>query len=1030
MAKGWRSISSKLLAAMLLVAFIPLLLIFFYFVRLTSQALELSINNLGNKLQKAHHLAQEAGTALTIMKTKLDEISALSQLVSGPKETTDEILKGLTLMEPGFQEVFLLDKSGNLLLSLPAPPQEWETRILITLSRLQGKKEAWVLSAAPPGHHYFLFTASQTRNERILVGKISLASLFKGLATVAGPTGVVYLVNQDGKVILGASSAHPALPVPKAGVQVVEEEYARLLRAFIPMPESMREIDIYLVLEHPYKEIDLALAQVHRRTGLAFLIAATLAIVAVLILANTLTTPLLLLTNQAAILAAGELSTPVPQIRTGDEIEQLATTLERTRIALKQKIEEISMLYQIASITSSTLELDTLLHRTLEEVKQKFGAESAIIYLASGETLTVRADTGLQVEKREIRSGEGVSGRVLSEGRSLLIQDYHEFDPHSPHRSIMAVPLRGQEKLLGTMEVHHTLPRQFSEERLKLLEVIASQVSMAVQNAALYERTSENLEKRVKELEGMYNASQIVSASLHLPKVLDKVVELVYHVLQADSAAITLYDKEKEIHKIQASRGLPEEFVTEFVQKPGEGLAGRVLASGEPLWVEDLDEETRFDLPFARRLKHKGIVAVPIVVDSLPIGTIIVSFKAPHPFSHEDERVLFSLANDASVAIKNARLYSQVREEKELLGSVLHSMSDGIITVNEVLEVTSVNPAAERILGFKGSAAIGRHICEVVQSTDPLYPTTRERCFLAECLIGRGTSYYECPVKIADGNVKTISFAPSLLEDQVGYVQGLVLLLRDISKIKEMEQMKSDFISTVSHELRTPLTSIKGYIATLLHPAANFDAAAMRDFLQIMNKEADRLGSLIGDLLEVSRIESQTLQLTMLPTSLHALLKHTTQRYQGTSQKHEFLTSLPSTSLMVNADMEQLGYVVSHLLSNAVKYSPKGGKVRVKAWIDESLVHVSVEDEGVGVPPGEEEKIFDRFYRIDNRPTRWAYGWGLGLFIARKIIEAHSGKIWVESLPERGSRFTFTIPLLEEARREEVTQTAAEQGAK
>jgi signal transduction histidine kinase len=220
--------------------------------------------------------------------------------------------------------------------------------------------------------------------------------------------------------------------------------------------------------------------------------------------------------------------------------------------------------------------------------------------------------------------------------------------------------------------------------------------------------------------------------------------------------------------------------------------------------------------------------------------------------------------------------------------------------------------------------------------------------------------------------------------------------------------MKSDFISTVSHELRTPLTSIKGYIATLLHPATKFDGATQRDFLQIMNREADRLSGLISDLLEVSKIESQKFRMNPSLQDLMIIVRKMVEKYRQLHQKHSFELTGPDC-LELEIDGAQIEYVLHHLLSNAVKYSPKGGKIEVQVQPVDEKIYVSVRDQGVGIPFDEQEKIFDRFYRVDNRPTRWAYGWGLGLFIVRKVVEAHGGRIWVESVLGGGSRFTRTL---------------------
>jgi signal transduction histidine kinase len=216
----------------------------------------------------------------------------------------------------------------------------------------------------------------------------------------------------------------------------------------------------------------------------------------------------------------------------------------------------------------------------------------------------------------------------------------------------------------------------------------------------------------------------------------------------------------------------------------------------------------------------------------------------------------------------------------------------------------------------------------------------------------------------------------------------------------------------ISHELKTPVSIIKGYAETLAREDAEWDRETLREGLQVIVEEADRLAQQIGGLLEVSRLRAGGMRMELSDWALPPLAEQVVERFAAQSgDKFQFELRFPDDFPPVYGDHERTRQVLENLISNAVKYSPDGGTIRVTGRVADDHAIVAVSDQGIGIAPEEQSKLFRRFYRVDNRLRRETQGAGLGLFLARAIVEAQGGRIWVDSQPGRGSRFSFTIPL-------------------
>jgi signal transduction histidine kinase len=264
------------------------------------------------------------------------------------------------------------------------------------------------------------------------------------------------------------------------------------------------------------------------------------------------------------------------------------------------------------------------------------------------------------------------------------------------------------------------------------------------------------------------------------------------------------------------------------------------------------------------------------------------------------------------------------------------------------------------------------------------------------------------------------------VRDTLGHQAGFLLAVNDVTREREVDRLKSEFVSVVSHELRTPLTSILGYTELLL--AREFGPAERREFIQTVHKEADHLANLVEDLLNVSRLDAGKIKLDRWVMALPKLVRELVAQLNAELdvERHRLLLDVRDTLPPIYADRDRVRQILSNLLSNAIKYSPEGGEVVLHASVlhrppasapplpPEPAMLISVRDQGIGIPSHELSRIFERFYRVDNSNTRRIGGTGLGLAITRALVELHGGRIWVESTPGEGSTFYVTLPLATE----------------
>ena len=358
---------------------------------------------------------------------------------------------------------------------------------------------------------------------------------------------------------------------------------------------------------------------------------------------------------------------------------------------------------------------------------------------------------------------------------------------------------------------------------------------------------------------------------------------------------------------------------------------------------------------------------------------------------------LAQVMNDMTARVEAQ--FERLSSEKNRLDAILKGMGEGVMVTDQTGVVTLVNPAFCAMFGT-GPQMQGRQLLEISR-----HPALYAAC--REVLSDRQERHQE--ITLAGGQATLVHWVPLL---EAGLLRGVVAVFHDISDLKRVERIRRDFVANVSHELRTPVTVIKGYAETLLSGDLADDPQRRERFLGIIQKHAERLSSLVRDLLTLSELESGEVSMQPQKVQLEDAVKQALLLVgQRGEEKGVILEWLGDAGAgCVRADRSRLDQVLINLLDNAIKYSPQGGKVTVQAVEEGGMVRVSVRDTGIGIPAKDLPRLFERFYRVDEARSRDKGGTGLGLSIVKHIVQAHGGSVQVESTQGQGSTFSFTIP--------------------
>ena len=530
---------------------------------------------------------------------------------------------------------------------------------------------------------------------------------------------------------------------------------------------------------------------------------------------------------------------------------------------------------------------------------------------------------------------------------------------------------------------------------------------------------------RVRQRDYLLEISRAMTSQLELREVLLRILEAAVSMLSAQVGLIALYDETAHALRAHATFGVPVEALPLFAPL----LEGILDETQTGLNMEVLNLRTR---QVARTLvvRLRQALALPMIMHGSIVGVIFVFRAYTFETTTNDRQVLQSFADQAAIAVHNARLYESARDEQQRLAAILEHSGDGVLILDGHQVIRRFNRALARMSGWSAEAAIGQLHDTVIalkriEHGETLENAIRQRGWphtkpqesaaseheaaLADDL--PDTLYVEGDLSRPDGSFLSVGITYAPLTDETGALKNVIVTVRDITHFREAQALKSIFISVISHELKTPVALIKGYADTLRRDDTQWDAATIQDGLAVIEDEADRLTGLIENLLATSKLQAEGMRLTQVSdVALPQIAARAVERFRTQSSRHQLRIAFPPDFPIIQGDETRLRQVIDNLIGNAIKYSPNGGKIAVVGSFDDDAVQVAVSDQGIGLSSDEQERLFERFYRVDSTLSRKTQGTGLGLYLARAIIEAHGGTIRVESELGHGATFTFSIP--------------------
>jgi signal transduction histidine kinase/putative methionine-R-sulfoxide reductase with GAF domain len=642
--------------------------------------------------------------------------------------------------------------------------------------------------------------------------------------------------------------------------------------------------------------------------------------------------------------------------------------------------------------------------------------------------------------------------QTFTQGETIFTTDIPaslQSDWRIANLAVLTAPLVTQRGIAGIIVCQgddHTLADRSQQE---FVRSVASQAAIALENARLYAevrafnvKLEARINERTQELRTLNEIALEVNSSLDNDTIMNNSLTRLAQLIGVEHGSIMLLDRETD--QLINSAVLGRHGNVGNVRFPlGKGIVGKVAQNRKPLNVPDVTTDPNWEPPpedDASAKRSGSMIAVPLIAHHELLGVLVLSHEQTGYFRDEHLRLLTAAANQIAIGIYNAQMYQQVEQqywrryemqqlqEKAVSQStaILQSLSDGVIVCDQNGAVITVNLAAEKILdrpidelvtwnlGDLLRRLLGRRVSELPLEDLLAHPwdeRTQPRTLSTTFQIG--------PRTISVTLDPVISTKEELL--------GAVAVFRDRTREVESDRLKTEFIGTVSHELRTPMTSIKGFTQLLTMGNLGPVNETQKEFLNIIQSNAERMIAIINDLLDITKIETGSVELEIRPIHVAETLSKVLLDLQAkVHERQQTLTlSLPAGLPLVRADAHRFNQILFNLVSNAVKYTPRGGSITIEAREvsaeavpeDERdglrpgrYIQIDVRDTGVGIAPDDVPRIWERFYRTENPLKVEAGGTGLGLSLVKPLVRLLGGRIWVESQINVGSTFSFVLP--------------------
>ena len=652
------------------------------------------------------------------------------------------------------------------------------------------------------------------------------------------------------------------------------------------------------------------------------------------------------------------------------------------------------------------------------------------------------------LDRLRLRLGDGVVGTVWQRGEPILLEGrgrYHDLASRVGRRAqedmrelldiiprevtAVLLPLRIGKQVIGVLELLNTgAPPPLRSEDLQVLQTFGNLAAGAINNAQLHAK----MQAHQRRLEALGAIGTVVSMAADLEELLSNALDVILRVLETSAGMLLLHDLSRSLLSIATQRGLPEAFVARRHAIPiGDSPYEETVRYGQaivrPLIAED-GEELLIEAGFS------SCVYLPLLAGGTVVGVISV-YGDETLRDRADVPALMTMSSQIGLAIANVRLYQDTRTERLKLATVINSIAEGVVLCNREGRLVLANQSAMELL------SVERIPAEQSLSEMPDFyairdlegaPLPVESLPLARALSGEIFHDYRVLVRGASGQDTVLSFSGAPVYDDENYVDGAVVIFRDVTTSQKLERAKDDFLAVAAHELRSPLAAVRGYTDLLVRREqrrGEEDSPELRG-LTILAQQVTHMLRMVDNILDVSRIDAGQVSLQLQPINLVALANQVLEQQRPTASDRILELESSQPELMIICDSLRIRQVLTNLVGNAIRYSPPSTRVRVSLSLKsvaaiaarhpayaashppanphELQAHISVQDQGAGISDDQLSRLFRRYARGRERRGE---GLGLGLYLSREFVARHGGEIWAESREGQGSTFYFTLPL-------------------
>lgn len=709
-------------------------------------------------------------------------------------------------------------------------------------------------------------------------------------------------------------------------------------------------------------------------------------------------------------------------------IEVLRDITDRIRHEeiLNNKNRELVTLNSISSLLNRSLRPDEIFTQVLEKMIGMLEMDGGGIFFIddASREMVCRYHKGISDEYvkmlGKMRLGEDIPGRVAVTGQIMTTSDVSKDQriersmiKHSGIQGYCCIPIKGKERVIGVFCLFSFKPHVFTPEEENILSSIGEMTGIAVENVKLYEKMRELYEfqrkRREDEHAQLLSLSTKLGSAIDLKDIIGNVLDLIRVFFSADFIWLLVNDDAGlRLRSSVLSLQRDDELI---YQSHVNSIERHAINEREPFLLSDIKPETTFYIDPELAGKHyKSTVAIPMFIGRKPVGVFSLYFVGSRNFCEEELHFLEIIGNILAVSLERADYYAKAIHEKELSDTILQSVADAIITVDSSGGIISVNKAFEKMTGVLPENTIGLPVCDVFgfRQGNESFRLLLEKCF-ETALTGKPVKK-EGMLTTLYGNQISVLISSDPIKNMHGQVTGVVNLLRDISREKEIDRMKTELVRSVSHEFRTPLSAIVGMTEMIL--SGDIEEEKITKYLNVIKSEGLRLSKMVSELLSIARIESGKESLRLSTIDVHTLILTILKAFEVQIERKEAdIRYTGNGPLSFVGDEEKIRQLMFNILDNALTFSDNKCIIEIDVHRKHDILEIIISDNGWGIPEEDIPNITESFYR--GKHGGKTKGTGLGLSLCNEIIKMHGGTMKIMSKEGEGTSIVLGVPYRE-----------------